>query len=91
MEKLEKEEEKDEGVMMNLKDIEELRGIWIGSDVFGKGEKILGLLEFSRENHHFLEGVKFGLISYLGGDFFNWVFLDLELVDPTRKKFFSLK
>lgn len=48
-----KEEEEDEGVMMNLKEIEEWRGIWIGSDVIGNGEKIL-VLEFSRENHHFL-------------------------------------
>lgn len=33
MEKLEKEEEEDEGVMMNLKEIEEWRGIWIGLDL----------------------------------------------------------
>lgn len=42
--------------MLDLKEIEEWRGNWIGSDVFGNGEKIL-VLEFSRENHHFLEEI----------------------------------
>lgn len=61
---------------------------WIGSDVFGNGEKILVLLEFSRENHHFLEGVKVGLICYLGGDFFNWVFwIWNEWIRPGRRFF----